>query len=233
MIVLALETSGTTGSVALIDAADAVSRLLGERILAAGERSARTLLPAVQALLAEHACRPADLGLIAVTTGPGSFTGLRIGVVAAKTLAYATGAPLVGVHTLATIAAGVDATLGTMLDAPLWTLLDAQRGELFIARFEPRGNLADTTAPPTEILGIDAWLARLAPGETVAGPPLSKLAARLPEGVLVADEPQWSPAAGAVARLAIELHRRGAAVDPLALVPNYYRKSAAEEKAKR
>ena len=227
MLTLALETSGTTGSVALVEAADANARLLAERPLPPGERTARTLLPAVQSLLRKHACRPADLGLIATTTGPGSFTGLRLGVVAAKTLAYATGAPLVGVHTLAAIAAGVGA-----IETRLWTVLDAQRGELFAACFETRADLAALPDPETEVLTIEDWLNRLAPGAVVAGPPLAKLRDRLPHGVIMANEARWSPAAAAVAQLAIDLHHRGAAVDPLALVPNYYRKSAAEEKAK-
>lgn len=228
MLTLALETSGTTGSVALVDAAEAKVRLLGERQLPPGERTARTLLPAVQSLLQEHACRPADLGLIGATTGPGSFTGLRLGVVAAKTLAYATGAPLVGVHTLVAIAAGV-----CPIETRLWTVLDAQRGELFVACFEPHADLAAAPEPATEILNVEDWLNRLSPGAVVAGPPLAKLRDRLPPRVTAADEARWSPAAAAVARLAIDLHRRGAAVDPLALVPNYYRKSAAEEKAPR
>lgn len=227
MLTLALETSGTTGSVALVDATEANTRLLGERQLPPGQRSARTLLPAIHSLLQSHACRPADLGLIATTTGPGSFTGLRIGVVAAKTLAYATGAPLVGVHTLSAIAAGVGA-----IETRLWTVLDAQRGELFVASFEPRADLAAAPKPETEILDAEDWLNRLAPGDVVVGPPLLKVRDRLPPGVTAVDEARWSPAAAAVAQLAIDLHHRGAAVDPLALVPNYYRKSAAEEKAK-
>jgi len=228
VIVLALETSGTSGSAALAEAASDPPRVLGEVRLPPHERSARTLLPAVHQLLQHHSCQPADLGLIGVASGPGSFTGLRIGVVAAKTIAYATGAPLAAVHTLTAIAAGVGAT-----EAPLWTILDAQRGELFATRFAPQSNLADCPEPTTEILAIDAWLERLSPGEVVAGPPLAKLAARLPPGVATAAESLWEPTAAAVAHLAIDLLRRGIQVDPLALAPNYYRKSAAEEKANR
>ncbi len=179
------------------------------------------------------------MGLVATTTGPGSFTGLRIGVVAAKTLAYATGARLVGVHTLAAIAAHqraagfIPAVRLEVTKARLWTVLDAQRGELFVACFEPGRQLADAPHPATEILSVDQWLARLAPGDFVAGPPLAKLAPRLPAGVRATNEAASPPSAAAVGRLAVELFHRGGAVDPLALVPNYYRKSAAEEKAKR
>jgi tRNA threonylcarbamoyladenosine biosynthesis protein TsaB len=224
--VLALETSGRVGSIALIEADGDSARVLREVWLSPGERTARSLLPGIDALLRQYAWRPADVELIATTTGPGSFTGLRIGVVAAKTLAYATGAKLVGVHTLAAIAAGAGATA-----AQLWTVLDAQRQELFVASFDTRRPIADQATPTTEILSIDAWLARLSPGDAVAGPPLAKCRDRLPEGVAILDEAKWSPAAAFTGQLAVELFHCGATVDPLALVPNYFRKSAAEEKS--
>jgi tRNA threonylcarbamoyladenosine biosynthesis protein TsaB len=225
MRLLALETSGRLGSVALLDATGGDGRLLAERLLPAGERTARSLLPAVDQLLREHAWRPADLQLIGTTTGPGSFTGLRIGVVAAKTLAYATGAALVGVHTLAAIAENV-----APRDRRLWTLLDAQRQELFAAVFEPVWSIVDQATPATEILAIDQWLDRLRPGDLVAGPPLTKLRDRLPPHVDAVDPQLWLPTAAAAGRLAAKLHQRGVRTTPLELVPHYYRQSAAEEK---
>jgi tRNA threonylcarbamoyladenosine biosynthesis protein TsaB len=239
--VLALETSGRVGSIALVEslaeAANAGSsnlkaaNVIEERALPAGERTARSLLPSIQRLLAEHSRPPASLDLIATTTGPGSFTGLRIGVVAAKTLAYSLGVKLVGVHTLAAMAANITAANTDVQSHPLWTILDAQREELFAARFEPDVDLAAVTEPATEILGIADWLARLQPGDAVAGPPLAKLRERLPAGVEVVDEALWQPSAAATGRLAIELAQRGIETPPLELVPHYYRRSAAEEKA--
>jgi tRNA threonylcarbamoyladenosine biosynthesis protein TsaB len=224
--VLALETSGRVGSIALLEAGDGSAPVLRDLGLPAAERSARSLLPSIDSLLREFAWRPADLELIATTTGPGSFTGLRIGVVAAKTLAYVTGAKLVGVHTLAAIAVGAG------VDAPrLWTVLDSQRQELFVASFDPRRSISEQETPATEILSVDAWLARLTPGDAVAGPPLAKCRERIPAGIAIVDEAQWSPAAGFTGQLAVELLRRGTSIDPLALVPNYYRKSAAEDKS--
>ncbi len=226
MRVLALETSGRLGSVALVEAIGRDATVLQERRLPAGQRTARTLLPVVDELLRDQAWPPATLELIATTTGPGSFTGLRIGVVAAKTLAYATAARLVGVHTLATIAAGIDAG-----PHRLWTVLDAQRQELFVARFDPSQPIAQQADPATEILGVDAWLAQLSPGDVVAGPPLANLIDRLPNGVTAVEPTDWSPTAVSAARLGIALMHEGAAVNPLTLTPRYFRKSAAEEKA--
>jgi tRNA threonylcarbamoyladenosine biosynthesis protein TsaB len=224
--ILALETSGRVGSIALLESTAGAINVIEEHELPRGERTARSLLPGVQRLLGDHGQKTADIEIVATTTGPGSFTGLRIGVVAAKTLSYAVGAKLVGVHTLAAMAANIDAQ-----SRPVWTILDAQREELFAARFEAGVELAATASPPTEILGIADWLARLQPGDAVLGPPLAKLLERLPAGIDVIDEALWQPSAAATGRLAIALANRGVTTPALELVPHYYRKSAAEEKA--
>jgi tRNA threonylcarbamoyladenosine biosynthesis protein TsaB len=233
MRLLALETSGRLGSISLVESRNGTTAVLAESDLPAGERSARTLLPAVHDALADQGWRPADIDLIAVTTGPGSFTGLRIGVVAAKTLAYALGAKLVGVHTLVAIAenASTDAGVDSPPPARLWTVLDAQRQELFAASFDLTQPVIDQAQPATKIIAIDAWLERLRRGDAVAGPPLAKLASRLPDGVAAVPHDLWPPSAAATGRLGFALFQRGVAIEPLELVPHYYRRSAAEEKA--
>jgi tRNA threonylcarbamoyladenosine biosynthesis protein TsaB len=226
MKILAFETSGLLGSVALLETVDGKLVSTIERETPADQRTARSLLPTTQALLQQNGWRPADIELVAASTGPGSFTGLRIGVVAAKTFAYAVGAKLVGVHTLAALAEPIDAS------APrLWTILDAQRQELFAASFDPARSVVDQAEPPTDVTPIDDWIARLADGDQIAGPPLAKLRQRLPAGVSIADERLWNPTAAAVGRLGIDLFNRGREISPLELVPDYFRKSAAEEKA--
>src|SRR5687768_2419931 len=102
MLVLSIETSGTGGSIALVDD----RACLAERSLSqAGRRHARTLVFELKQLLAEREVAPGDLGAVAVSIGPGSFTGLRVGVVCAKTLAYAVSTKLVAVDTFLAIAA--------------------------------------------------------------------------------------------------------------------------------
>lgn len=228
MRVLAIESSGRTGSIALLDASGATAQLLVEHQTVAEQRTAQSLVPAMKSTLAHAAWRPADVELVCVTTGPGSFTGLRIGVVAAKTFAYAVGAKLVGVHTLSAIAAAVEQPL-----VRLWTVLDAQRQEFFVASFDGRRSIADQATPATEILNLPQLLQRLQPGDAIAGPPLAKLAAQLPAEVAALAEPYWQPQAAAVGALGIELFQAGAQVNPIDLVPRYFRKSAAEEKAER
>jgi tRNA threonylcarbamoyladenosine biosynthesis protein TsaB len=226
--VLAIETSGRLGSVALIDAASSTSDAVLERSTPEGERTAQSLLPTVQELLQERSWRPADIQLVCVTTGPGSFTGLRIGVVAAKTFAYATGAKLVGVHTLAAIAAGIEAPARR-----LWTILDAQRQELFVSSFMAGQSLPEQPRPATDVVSIEKWLKSIEPGDCVAGPPLAKLRNQVPADVTIIDETLWHPKAAIVARLGLQLFEHGQTISPLELVPHYYRKSAAEEKAAR
>jgi tRNA threonylcarbamoyladenosine biosynthesis protein TsaB len=105
MHILALETTAVTGSVAASDG----TNLLLELDLAPQQRSAQSLAPAILQLLCRVAWKPLDVELVAVTIGPGSFTGLRVGVTTAKTFAYAVGAAILGIDTLETIAAGMPA----------------------------------------------------------------------------------------------------------------------------
>ena len=216
MRVLALETSQRQASLATLDAQGSVLQAM---TLTPEQRTAQALLPAVHDLLTRCGWHPRELDLICTSTGPGSFTGLRIGVTTAKTLAFATGAKLVGVKTMAVMAARAGAAQNR-----LWTLLDAQRQELFAACF------TENQPGETQILPIDSWLHQLRPGDTVSGPPLKKLADRLPAGVTATSAETWAPRAEEVGQLGIGALQCGEVIDPMQLVPDYFRRSAAEEK---
>jgi tRNA threonylcarbamoyladenosine biosynthesis protein TsaB len=229
--ILALETTGREGSLALLTAdahvAEPLPQLVLTRQLPPHQRTAQSLIPLIDELLDEASCQPAALGLICVATGPGSFTGLRIGVTTAKTLAYALRCPLVGVATQHAMAEAVTACSGR-----LWTVLDAQRGELFASCYPLPLERSTLVLPATtEILSRDAWLGGLLPGDTVLGPPLQNLAEELPGEVVVADPSAWAPSAASVGRVGWQKHLAGLTVDPVQLVPQYHRRSAAEEKA--
>lgn len=228
MKALALETSDRIGSLAVLTASgDTVSTELTSS-LPADQRSAQSLLPSIKSLLERAGWKAADLDLIAVSTGPGSFTGLRIGVTAAKTLAYATGAELVEVHTLAAMASGVPNSWKR-----LWTVIDAQRRELFVAKFcmNDDEQSLPSEIPETRILAVESWLEELSSEDWVCGLPLKNLANQLPAGVKVADQACWQPTAEQVGQLGVAAYQAGRTVDAVQLVPHYYRKSAAEEKA--
>jgi len=237
MRLLALETSGITGSVALwegaVQAIGAESRTCrAERLfsvpLAAGQRSAQSLVPAIQRLLQSANVRPGDINVIAVTVGPGSFTGLRIGVTTAKTLAYALKAEIVAVNTLDVLARQAPCD-----GLRCWAVLDAFRGQLFAAAYHrdasntwQRDDATHESALPT----VEEWSAMLRAGDVVIGPVLGKLKGKLPGDVQIAPVASWEPQAETVARLALELYRQGRRDDLWNLVPYYGRLSAAEEK---
>jgi len=223
-----METSGRLASLAALLAEDRQLDVLEEVVLSEDMRTAQSLPPTLRALIDQCEWTPESIDLVCVSTGPGSFTGLRIGVTAAKTWAYATGAALVGMHTLAALAAGVPSR-----HQRLWAVLDAQRQELFTACFTEGWQAETAVLPETNILRIDDWMAQLSPGDAVVGPPLKKLAAQLPAKVVALDATYWKPRASVVGRLGFMEFQRGRSVDPMQLVPNYFRKSAAEEKADR
>jgi tRNA threonylcarbamoyladenosine biosynthesis protein TsaB len=186
------------------------------------------LAPALRTLLDAAGWEPASLGLVAVTVGPGSFTGLRIGVTTAKAVAYATGAELIGVNTLAALAAQPPKS-----ESPLWTIMDAQRGELFVSKFtlEQSGNIV--SACDTTIESRGAWLAKLCEGDRVTGPALRRMALPFPSGVTMVPEEYWQPTAVSVGRVGWSSFCGGQRDDVWKLLPQYYRLSAAEEKVAR
>lgn len=178
---------------------------------------AAQLLPLADGLLAAAGFTAADVGRIGVGVGPGTFTGLRIGVATARALAQATGAELAAVPTLAALA---DAATHRGHDGPVLAVLDARRGETFAQPFTG----ATPLAPPAAV-APDALVALLdaAPGAWLAvGDGAVRYRDVLPEGLATVppdDDPAHAVDAAALCRLA-------AAVPPAArdaLVPEYVR----------
>ncbi len=225
MRILALETTDKTGGVAALDD----SNLLLELTLDQSQRSAQSLAPGMRQLLENVGWQTAQVELVAVSIGPGSFTGLRVGVTAAKVFAYAIGAESLGIDTLETIAANAgDAVVRP--GSTVSVVMDAQRGEVVVQSFARRTDGWFEPAGPQELLDADAWLARLASDAIVTGPGLLRLADRLPQGVVALDQELWRPRAAMVGRLAARHYAEGRRDDLWKLVPRYYRRSAAEEK---
>src|SRR5262249_39039344 len=134
---LILETSSQAGQVAVAEG----ERLLGVRSLDEARRHARDLAPAFGDLLAAQGWRPRDLDGVIVSRGPGSYTGLRVGIMSAKALAYATGCALLAVDTFAAIAAQAPPEALT-----LHVLADAQQDQLYVQPFRRAGAGADFVA---------------------------------------------------------------------------------------
>ena len=131
--VLGLDTSGAAGGLALLERE---GETLAERALGAGARGARALMPALDLLLHEAGVRKENLAAVGAAVGPGTFTGLRIGLSTAKGLSLALGIPLYGVSSLEALA--LEAWRLRPEGAPPEWLLpfrDARQGELFWALF--------------------------------------------------------------------------------------------------
>lgn len=228
MIILAFDTSGFAGSAALLDGGEvlAVETLERER------RSAQTLTPAIARLLTGQGLEAKQIGLVATTVGPGSFTGLRVGVTTAKAFAYAAGAEVIGLSTLEVIAEQTPGEWLTGGPREIQAVLDAQRKELFVGRFSSTADGAIVRVAADEIVTGEKWLESLPVGAIVTGTGIEKWLEKLPEGVSVASAPLREPLAGTVGRLAWREFERGRRDDLWKLAPVYLRASYAEEKVK-
>lgn len=211
---LIIETSGRVGSVALA-LGDAV---VGERTLDESRRHARDLVPAVQELMRQQAWRMPELAGVIVSRGPGSYTGLRVGIMSAKTLAYATGCALLAINTFDAIA------IAKPHETNLDVIADAQQDHVYVQRF-------GTHPKPLEIVPFSMWLeSALAWHVEVTGPGLEKFGSRLPSELTVAPPESWHPSATGLLTLGLERFNRGELDDVHAVEPLYLRASSAETK---
>lgn len=220
---LALETSGDPGSVAL----GLGDEILGTRPLNTARRHGAELLPAIDALCKARNLAPGDIALVSVSRGPGSFTGLRIGVTVAKMIAMGSGASLVAVPTLEVIAQNAgEAFVPPDLVA---VVLDARRGHVYGATFQRRG---EGYNPVSE---VEEWepaefLSRQDEGCAIMGEgTLVYRDAVEASGLQVLPESLHVPSAEVVYRLGRKLALRGGFTSAPELVPTYIRKPSAEE----
>jgi tRNA threonylcarbamoyladenosine biosynthesis protein TsaB len=205
--------------------------LLGEaNVESAATHSAR-LLRSVDFLLGAHGRDVKDVDAFAVAAGPGSFTGIRIGVGVVKSLALASGKPVAPVSTLLALAVKL-AVDGPRLVCPL---LDAKKEEIYAGLFEARKTgLAEVI--PQGTYGPDAFFARLPARRVIAfaGSGLAAYRARLLPYVRdKARFPRRSAfIAAEVGRIGCGMIREGKGVDAASLEPFYLRRSQAEEKCR-
>jgi tRNA threonylcarbamoyladenosine biosynthesis protein TsaB len=221
MHILAIETTDRSGSVAALDD----DRVVAEIDLDPTMRSAQSLAPGIASLLEHVGWNPREIRLVAVATGPGSFTGLRVGVTTAKLIAYATDAQVQGVNSLEAIAWQAPPEVGDV-----WAVIDAQREQLFAGHFLRAASGVWQSTGEIQLIDNAAWLNLLLPGQSLSGPAVAKFLGKLPAEVRQVDQSLWAPKAAAVGRLAWRQYQSGARDDVFSLVPKYYRRSAAEEK---
>jgi tRNA threonylcarbamoyladenosine biosynthesis protein TsaB len=220
MLLLSTDTSGKHGSIALARAGDdeAQSVEVLEVVPLAGGTFSAQLVPQISGLLAKHGYGKLDIGAFVVASGPGSFTGLRVGLAAIKALAEVLQKPIVAISLLEAIA------LSSGVQGKVAAALDAGRGEVYIAEYEVSGGTA-------RLLGQ-----RILSGE--------ESRTQLPGKKVVTPDAGWAQLAGAsgcvsnfidagvIARLGWHKLRAGETVSPDQLDANYIRRSDAEIFAK-
>jgi len=223
MKTVAIDTSLPSGSVAALD-----GERMSEVCFAPAQAHARRIAAALAEATAALGWGVADADLVAVIRGPGSFTGLRVGIATAKGIAWAGGMKIVGVSGFEVIGASVGG------EEPIHVVYDAGRGDLFAATVHPAP--AAPTGWQTDggvLVPIDAWVAKLPPGATLSGPGLDLEAV----AALVAARGDLRPAAGAArlpsaavaGRLGLRLLTAGATGSAAELAPDYLRPSYAQE----
>ena len=226
MILIGIETSGLSGSVALNqDGQCLASRSLDQ----AGRRHAQALVLELRQLLVDHRLTPKDVDAVAVSRGPGSFTGLRVGLVCAKTFAYATGCQFVAVDTFAAVAMNC---LPETCD--VWVVEDAQRGELFAGHYARCADDDWTLTSPIEVVCAEEWLALRTADEIIVGRGLLRCDVSLTRARCLTSDEVTRPRATNVAsrgeRMLLDRSSSNAVdFDFWKAVPFYIRPSAAEE----
>ena len=156
--ILLIETSTSTLSTALSE--DGV--LVEERVCTEPRQQAALTAPLVKELLDARGLQVKDCDAVCVSAGPGSYTGLRVGVSTAKGLAFGAGLPLLSVGTLDTLVAGVADASAYRYIVPM---LDARRMEVYTAVFSPSGERL--TPVEAKVVEADAFAAYLAEGEVL------------------------------------------------------------------
>lgn len=231
MRLLSIETSELRGSVALL----CEGRVDHELALSSKFRSAQALAPAIAEVLAAEGWAAGHLEGIAVGIGPGSFTGLRVGIATAKTLAWALQIPTAPVGTLQAIAAQAAVDLAAKSVSPPWRIVaasNAYRKQVFTATYEFHEDLSSTEISPPTTMDLQQWANQVMEPAWVTGPALKLLTPNHLEALStqLIDTKQWAPTAAMIGRLGHRKFQNSEALEPSQLLPEYGRVSAAEEK---
>lgn len=223
MKILGIETSTMLGGVAIADE----KGLIAETRLNVKSTHSERLMATIDEQLRQSELVLCDIDAFAVASGPGSFTGLRIGLSTAKGLCYATGKPLVMVPTLEAFARSF-----AFSRHPVCVMLDARRGEVYAAVFQWDGGfiklLDEVSAAPEDLFrNVDSPVVLAGEGAVVYR---ERLVAVLGERAIFAPLVTMVPSPANVAMLGLEKALQGEFTDALAAEPFYIRKSEAEVK---
>jgi tRNA threonylcarbamoyladenosine biosynthesis protein TsaB len=220
---LAIETSGRVGSVALVED----GQVLAEDQFPHGLQHAAEMIPRIDRLCRDRGWTPPDIRELYVSAGPGSFTGLRIGITLAKTLAFATGAKIVAVPSVRVLACNAPSEASELI-----IVLDAKREQIFTSRFRREGAEWEEQEP-SHLDDLSSMLLRSPRPVYLLGdgiPAHRKFIPMEDTGIFLSPPDTWRPRAAAVAAEGVALASAGAFTEPDRLHPIYLRKPEAEEK---
>ena len=220
MRTLLLDTSTERGVIGLAEDLT----LLHQQVLPADRRHARDLIPAVNSACEAIDWKLRTVELLAVGAGPGSYTGLRVGVAAVKALALTNKASIIALDSLEVVACRA----GT---APrICAVADAQQQRIYTAWFRSDEPGMTARTSPTELHSTEEWLASLQPGDVVTGPAVGRWVDRIPPACRIVIEDERLPNAESLLALCRREFTAGRFVDLHGLEPIYLRPSAAEER---
>jgi tRNA threonylcarbamoyladenosine biosynthesis protein TsaB len=220
---LAIETSGRIGSIALAED----GKTLLEDTFPHGLQHAARIIPALDQLCKQLNWSSRDFSEIYVSAGPGSFTGLRIGITMAKTLAMVTGASLVAAPSVRVLAENAPPEAKNVV-----IVLDAKRDQIFSACFSRAGE-GWTMLREAQLCSLAEMLAKSPRPVHLIGEGIPQHRRFIPASdtaIHEVEESRWRPRAAAVAMLGWRMAREGRFSDVMSLQPIYIRRPEAEEK---
>jgi len=224
-LILSIETATGCGSVALTRGETDEGRVLAEATAQPEITHSRQLLGSVEWVIHSAGVSWQDVDGIAVSLGPGSFTGLRIGMAAVKGMVLATGVPMLGVSTFDAIALSCP-----LIDRPLWCLLDARKQEVYAACYLPgRGGRPVQHGDPVAVRP-ELLVEQISEPALFAGPGVEAYREYLVShaGNVLLPAALTSPRAARTGFLAAAMLAAGNTLDPATAVPLYVRASDAE-----
>lgn len=230
MLILSIDTATPVAGVALVDEKNTYYEVL----VNTGYKHSQTLLEMIDVSFRQTGYSLGDVDAIAVTTGPGSFTGLRIGLATAKGLAFAGSKPIIGIPTLDAIAYNISWRSGLICP-----ILNARKGEVYTSFYQGERRLTDYQAlSPENLVQMANQIMRQTGDKAVTflGDGVSQYRSVLLDSLgdaLISPPEYWLPRVSAVGSLAVGRGLCGQFDDLFSLTPTYVRQSEAEVRMRR
>jgi len=222
MKILAIETSCDIGSIALLEDENVIKEKFLKKVMVHG----RELVPAMQSILSKSKISFRDIDMIAVDVGPGSYTGLRVGLATAKGFAYALKKDIVGVRSLDAIAENITAKNISFISP----VVDARWQQVFSAIYKADGGKKEVVIEPAARSPTE-FAKMIPPKSVLLGNALASYKNVFAVGKWkISDKRNWFPRASKIGLLGYERYKNGEKDDVFKIIPLYLRLTEAEVK---